>query len=780
MLLFSISIYLTTRKTLTFMSLNSFNTTLKKLFDAKCTLEEALTLANDAKKHYNLLLKDPNSPERNIKHPDHKKFTKAKKRFWDEIIPIIHVAEYLKSQGNAPERIIFCSISEEYDGVFRCNDQKEIRLEVTRALGGTEGGEDEGLTQELLDKEGIAPLGQNIDSEGKKNNRRFGENKLKVFKDRHLKQGKSYSFKTVPCENQNLDLCNNLESIQDLENGIEMSLEARLEEAIRNKNNPKRAGYWLIITAPVFGPEDILHEACSRFWSTVRQGLMRKEESETKNKKDPIVFSRVLVIAEEFIKGEDTVSINCDEIEFNLPERIKKRNFEQSIWDSWNDEHKIDFLLKSPNLKFESEDGKELCRLLLNLSDNLLIKNLDSIAEWLKEVSFGKLEQKSEKKFLKLFDNVIQCISQIPVAEKLEDPKRMAFNHPIGDLTEATIQKLRNSNSSKGLPPAIRSRLTILVEKKTNPNYLISLLRLLASVGLNHLYQLDYSKWTKKYILPYFRWSSNNDLTQHIWTIFLWQVSADKRPILTTDLFAEIKQDFIKTIYQLNSKEEESFWYIFIYLYFSRDGYFTESDLSRDRLENLPIEKLEFISFAVFQVLDVEGKNSQNLWNNKIDPWIKASWPQGEQFITTKISDNFIRAAMAAGGAFGEAIKTLSLKGMLIPVSLPSLLYIVQRFDLNISAFFPEESLEMWYKILPKEIIENDLSSENLYSIREYLDKLVVSHPSFVKDSRYIELKQSIEITLKEKTKKEAKFSKMIDQIIKSSSNTSKSQKHKA
>ncbi|MBY0281462.1 MAG: hypothetical protein K2W94_04810 [Alphaproteobacteria bacterium] len=169
------------------MSIDSLNTVFKKLFNDQnslLTLTEASDLVGEAIKCYALLLKDKNPPKNDPKQKDLANFKEYKKKFRAEIIPLLHTATYLKSTDNEPEKILFCPKDKEYDGVFYWKD-KEVRLELVRALGGDSRGHNEGLVQELLDKVGIAPLGQSIKYSGNKSKRQFGRNAPRVNVNQH-------------------------------------------------------------------------------------------------------------------------------------------------------------------------------------------------------------------------------------------------------------------------------------------------------------------------------------------------------------------------------------------------------------------------------------------------------------------------------------------------------------------------------------------------------------------------------------------------------------------
>lgn len=699
------------------MLIDSLNNVFKKLFNDQnslLTLDEASDLVSEATKFYALLLKDKNSPENGLKHTDRTKFKEYKKKFGPEILPLVHIATYLKSRHDEPEKILFCPKNQEYDGVFYWRD-KEERLELVRALGGDSGGHNEGLVQELLDEVGVAPLGQPINCSGNKNKRQFGKNDPHIRVDLH---------KT------------------DIPDRLELALKYKIKKALESKNPQKYKKHWLIITVPLYWDEDTFHEACAIFWER-----MRKTRSP---------FSRVFVITEESIKTGDIFSINCDEFFYGLPARIKKRNLAQSIWDSWNDEHIIHFLLRLQNLEFDSESGQDLYNLLCKVPDDILIKNLNYIAKWLLQVS-QNMKEDSESKFLDLFDRIIQCASKISIKGRLNSSINEAFNHPIGDLTRSILLLLdQNLKMNNQISQEIQLRLTDLVGD-SNQNQLISLI--IAVLNIGWLFKID-KEWVKTYLLKHFKWIPSNQGFQYIWQAFIHRIYS-KNPSLSHELFSELKHDFLQAIKHLKQKEShQSLCYILIYLFFQEDNYFDQKDFSKEFLIEFDIENLEHISFAIFQLLDSAGEKSHELWTSKINRWLKTNWPQGEQFVTPTLSDNFVRAAITARAAFGAAIKTLSSQGMLtISNDIGFLLYVISHLDSLLSEFFPEESLEVLYKVLPIENMVGILTSYKLRDIKKCLAIITTSQPYLLEDLRYKTINESIETVLEQYSLNKALFS---------------------
>jgi hypothetical protein len=223
-----------------------------KTIDSKIlSLQEANDLSKELTKSY---IESKRKEYRESEEFESKEFKDRKNSFFNEFETIRHVAMYLKERGEEPESIQFCAQNQSlgYDGIFKWSG-REVHVEVTRAIG-EDGGQNERVTQELLELRGIAPYGQPIEYEGKKHNRSFGEN--------------------APVARL----------IETSEFSISM------QEAFNKKNNKKYKDCWLIISVPGhFWLPELLYKSCLDFWGNIGQNSG--------------VFKRIFAVSEERIKS---------------------------------------------------------------------------------------------------------------------------------------------------------------------------------------------------------------------------------------------------------------------------------------------------------------------------------------------------------------------------------------------------------------------------------------------------------------------------------------------
>ena len=667
------------------MTLHDLNAALKIYFrsdNEPLSLDKALVLSERVKEYYAFLLDDENSSEKNIKDEELNAYQANKKRFWFEIMPMIHFALYLRSIGNGPAAIIFCSHKEEYEGVFRWKDGKEVRLEITRALG-KEGGQYERLSQEMLQKYGWAPAGQEIKYEGSQHKRKIDPNKneLRVYRNRY-----SLAAQIIKIKNENGNLTPEYEHDH-------FSVPLRLKQAFELKNKVKYQEYWFIITIPGYCGADEFFEGCSIFWDKIGE--------------DPGIFKRVFVVNENYIKCAN------NEIKDN------------SILDSDNLEHYMPHLFSKVETEFKSTNGQRMWKFLLHhAKDDFLIKNIHEITEWLYLVKSHTVQDEQDD-FWKIYDRLLRVSKSLNYVESL-DLFHDIWNHPVGKLTLVAAELALEKNKEAYI------KLSILI-KTTNHNQKF----ILAAVA--YYFSLLDKGWVKQHMLQHLKWNPNNQKIQYIWQAFVEGIYS-KQPMLDCKLFFEIKQDFLEAIKHLSHKEtHQKLCYILMYFFFYEDKYFRQTDLSKEFLKNLDIEKLEHISYAIFQLLDAAGEKSSELWKSKIDNWLKSNWPKREKLLNPTISDNFVETAIESRSAFGEAVKTL-LALDLLTTSPKLFIFINKLINSNIPNYFPTETLVLLDKICSSSLISSNSIFSGKKQLREILWVIKNEYPEISNNQLYMKL----------------------------------------
>ncbi|MBY0281881.1 MAG: HipA N-terminal domain-containing protein [Alphaproteobacteria bacterium] len=224
-----------------------------------------------------------------------KEFKRKKGIFNTEVIPALKIARYLSSIGEESRGLQFYLKNKDipYDGKFLWGENKETCIELTRALGGDNGGKNEHLKQENLKLKGAGPL--NFD---------------------FVKAGIKHPNQLL--NNSNIALVSGV--FEEQERTLErLQLAFNKKQYDSNENlELKYKGFWLIITLPGTFVDDQFHQRCDLFWKEVD--------------KEKCIFDRVFVISEEFVNcGEtDIVTLVVDTGEVYT----KKRDPQKAIWDS--------------------------------------------------------------------------------------------------------------------------------------------------------------------------------------------------------------------------------------------------------------------------------------------------------------------------------------------------------------------------------------------------------------------------------------------------------------
>ena len=104
--------------------------------------------------------------------------------FFYEVCPLLAIAEQLT---NKPVSIMFMGSDSRFDGLLYLGPERtEQRVEMVSAIDGY----NDALRMELLTRRGHAPAFQDIEANGTKRNRKFGENATEAIHARNYDNGK--------------------------------------------------------------------------------------------------------------------------------------------------------------------------------------------------------------------------------------------------------------------------------------------------------------------------------------------------------------------------------------------------------------------------------------------------------------------------------------------------------------------------------------------------------------------------------------------------------------
>ena len=273
------------------------------------------------------------------------------------------------------------------------------------------------------------------------------------------------------------------------------------------------------------------------------------------------------------------------------------------------------------------------------------------------------------------------------------------------------------------------------------------------------LWFLD-KEWTKQHIKPLMDWNKHKDICQVIWDGYTYHM--DLSPDFLIDFKDNLLQLFLKgnSLYEDKSKSPdtikdcESIAELFLIATGGKwfKNIFTDSETKQLKqnfiLDKKNINILESLSRKIWQLLkDSEGK-SANLWDEKIEPWIKEFfWPPQTKMKTPKIAQNLSYALLYCGDKFPDAIKVWEehIKEVIIENNYRMLVRLEQGIDKNTNRLclifnHPHDLLTLLNWNFP----QNDIISHRKKSWRKILDKLKAKNPEIEKDAKYTKLKDKL------------------------------------
>ena len=328
-------------------------------------------------------------------------------------------------------------------------------------------------------------------------------------------------------------------------------------------------------------------------------------------------------------------------------------------------------------------------------------------------ISSGKRDKQIEK----FMNHAMKLLTQYPedchgyVLENEEEDNDILFaamNNPIGYFI-ALVMQYQISTSPRyrdGLLPITKRFFEkILSDKQLDiSRYGLCLI----ARRLIYLFGYD-KKWATEKLIPCFSWDDKAS-ARAAWSGYL----AHAR--WTPDLIETLSDDLLVTVDHIdhvNTKRK----YIYAHLIGSLALYETDilpADKLRECVDKFDGTLLFFLLEKVRSSLEIIEKDDRSaFWNRRIEPFFKRIWPNKINKLEAIMAHIFMDIILAAEGAFPDASDLLADK--LAGAISKSSEYFYARFpsallslkDNNYAEIYPEDTLNLLYKIFDKEIILN-------------------------------------------------------------------------
>lgn len=321
-----------------------------------------------------------------------------------------------------------------------------------------------------------------------------------------------------------------------------------------------------------------------------------------------------------------------------------------------------------------------LAPLLQRMPDDVLLIVAHSASYWME--SSSKVMDRHEAIFWDICHRMLAMQHQDGMVAK---PVMRAINHPVGHITKALLQHWFTSQpeDDQGLPDEFRIVFTQLCDTNVE-QYRHA--RVLLAARLITLYRVD-REWTETYLLPLFSWQTSAVEAQGVWEGFLWS------PRLYRPLFMAFKNNFLETAQHYTELGEHGGQFASILTYIALDpaDTYTTAELYA-AMNTLPQKGLQESAQTLVNALEGSEEQREEYWTNRVQPFWQKIWPKSRQMISPSISEKLARLAIAARGAFPEALATV--RNYLQPIEHPN--YTIHRLnESGLCSQFPREAITL-------------------------------------------------------------------------------------
>ena len=217
-----------------------------------------------------------------------------------------------------------------------------------------------------------------------------------------------------------------------------------------------------------------------------------------------------------------------------------------------------------------------------------------------------------------------------------DQPVTRAINHPVGHITQALLNFwLKSSpNDNDNLQVDVERLFTHICDTKEET---LRHGRVLLASRLIALFRVD-RPWTEKHLLPLFDWAVNKAEAKAAWEGFLWS------PRLYRPLMIAFKTQFLETArhYEELGDHRRQFAAFLTYAALDPVENYTHKDFQA-ALAAFPQEGLNESASALSQALEGAGDQSEEYWNNCIQPFWQHIWPKSRDLASNSIAESLAR-----------------------------------------------------------------------------------------------------------------------------------------
>jgi hypothetical protein len=346
----------------------------------------------------------------------------------------------------------------------------------------------------------------------------------------------------------------------------------------------------------------------------------------------------------------------------------------------------------------------------------------DPAAFLLREIS-KSIPLESEECFWAVWDMIIGPILERP-DEEITDPVTTALNSSPGALAETALNRINaREGTTAAVPDAIWNRMTKLLLQETAS---ASLAATILASRLGNLFKLN-PDWTRDEFIQKFDWEKNANASA-LWQGYFWQF------LLPPDLWPLLKDNFLTAVGRSNdlgsSAEPAASWFTVICI--DRSAWITHAEATQV-LTSMNPKSRSAVAHLLWRRLEQAAAGADELWRDKIGPWLRDAWPRKQNLIAPSVSLNLALAVISTHDEFPNAVAAIrEFIGSSRECHL--LIYQVQKSSAQLADLYPRELLELLGRLV-------DPSSRSCdRHLRELLDQIAAACPECRARVEYREL----------------------------------------
>lgn len=376
--------------------------------------------------------------------------------------------------------------------------------------------------------------------------------------------------------------------------------------------------------------------------------------------------------------------------------------FQPIYWDiaiqTWSED---ELLLQS--YKFLPETLKAL-------SNNFLVKILQSISHWLFSISKTSIENITP--IVELISKLLDAIESATPEDNTTFSLFDAINHPVGVIAESIFNicfELKPSDGDK-LPSNLLPLFNkFIISGNTSFRYAKSIL----AINTIYLYRLD-EMWTKEKLLPLLDWKTNGDEAKYVWQGFLWS------PRIFQPLLVHIKKSFLETPNHYDKLGEcaSSFANFLTFAAIEGvEGYETRE--WSEAIKRLPQSGIDESAKLLPRLLTTNKERHTEYWTNRVIPFWENIWPKELKYYSKSVIESLCLLCIYSDNLFQSAL--IEVGPYLEPIEKP--VFIIEELqNLELCAKFPDDSLCFLGKIIERK-------HHSIHGLKECLEKIKLAKP---------------------------------------------------